>query len=201
MSDDLASALREQRLRTLALADQIGEDRWREPLLPGGRTLHDQLTHILAWDEWAVGAFEISALRPLPPVLVEALRASDNYNARTEQRYRRISRDDVMAALQGMVDRVIISAMRSAPAGQPWDERRIPDLAGARIIVDAEGGVPIAAGESGPTVGAVLRHLLDHERGHAEEISAAFGIQPNVEQFAGESGGSGTPPGTGSETR
>ena len=141
-----------QRLRTLALADQIGEDHWREPLLPGGRTLHDQLTHLLAWDEWAVGAFEISALRPLPPTLVEALRDSTAYNARTEQRYRRITRDDVMSALQGMVDRVLISAARSAPSGQPWLERRIADLAGARIVVDAATGVPVAAGASGPSV-------------------------------------------------
>jgi hypothetical protein len=188
MADDLATVLREQRLRTLALADQIGEDRWRQPLLPGGRTLHDQLTHILAWDEWAVGAFEISAVRPLPSSLVRALRDSDEYNARTEQRYRRISRDDVMAALQGMVDRVIISAMRSAPSGQPWDERRIPDLAGGRIVVEAQSGIPVAASASGPAVSEILRRLLDHERAHADEISEIFGIQPNVERFTQSSG-------------
>ncbi|MGE5335659.1 MAG: hypothetical protein ACM3N4_13235, partial [Nitrososphaerota archaeon] len=63
--DNILRALREQRLTTLALADQIKDDRWREPLLPGGRSLHDLLSHILAWDEWAVGVFEISRLRAL----------------------------------------------------------------------------------------------------------------------------------------
>jgi hypothetical protein len=55
-TDDTLHALHEQRLTTLALADQIKEDRWREPLLPGGRSLHDLLSHILGWDEWARSA-------------------------------------------------------------------------------------------------------------------------------------------------
>ena len=50
--------------------------------MPGERTLHDLLAHLLGWDEWAVGVFEISALRALPPVLIEALRDVDDYNAR-----------------------------------------------------------------------------------------------------------------------
>ncbi|MBF6589530.1 MAG: maleylpyruvate isomerase N-terminal domain-containing protein [Ktedonobacterales bacterium] len=182
---DITHRMREQRLRTLALADQISEDRWREPALPGGRTLHDQLTHLLAWDEWAVAVFEISALRALPPSLVHALQESDDYNARTEERYRRLSRDDILSALQGAIDRVILSAVRSASDGQPWEERHIAELAGVRIT--AESG-SATSDISGPSVGEILLHLLEHESAHAEEISAAFGIEPHLERFTGGEG-------------
>ena len=57
---DLVQRMREQRLTTLALADQIGEERWREPALPGG-SIHDVLAHLLGWDEWAMAVFDISA--------------------------------------------------------------------------------------------------------------------------------------------
>jgi uncharacterized damage-inducible protein DinB len=196
--DELLSTRREQRLRTLALADQIGDDRWHEPVLPGNRSIHDQLVHLLAWDEWAIGVFEISALRPLPPVLVSALLDSDEYNARTERRHQHISRDDILSALQGSGDRALISAERSCPEGQPWLDRRIPDLAAIRItedgMVTAAPAPPAGAapdgdpGAGGPQVRTILRHLLEHECAHAAEISAAFGIQPNIERFMGQSG-------------
>jgi hypothetical protein len=178
---DIAQALPEQRFRTLALADQIGEDRWREPLLPGGRSLHDQMAHLLAWDEWATGVFDISALRALPPVLVEALRDSDEYNARTERRFRGLGRDDVLVALQGTPERVLASAMSSAPRGQPWEEHRIAELAGLRIPPAYPTGTSDDA--RGPSVGQILLHLLEHERIHAAEIGAAFGIEPHIERF------------------
>ena len=79
--------MREQRLTTLALADQIKDDRWREPLLPGERSLHDLLAHLLGWDEWAVGVFEISRLARAAAVLIDALRDVDAYNARAMRRY------------------------------------------------------------------------------------------------------------------
>ena len=67
-ADAVVQQLREQRLTTLSLADQIKEDRWRESVLPGDTTLHDLLAHVLAWDEWAVAVFEISLIRDLPNV-------------------------------------------------------------------------------------------------------------------------------------
>jgi hypothetical protein len=201
--DELLSSRREQRLRTLALADQIGDDRWRESVLPGGRSIHDQLAHLLAWDEWAIGVFDISALRPLPLVLVSALLDSDEYNARTEQRHQRVSRDDILSALQGSGDRALISAERSAPEGTPWLDRRIADLAAicitpdgmvtpappAENVANTTGEAPAARG---PQVREILLHLLEHERVHAAEISAAFGIQPDIERFMPGDASSGT---------
>jgi len=166
---DIRQALREQRLTTLALADQIKEDRWREPVLPGDRTIHDILAHLIGWDEWAVGAFEISALRALPPVLVEAYHHVDDYNERIVKRYRNLSRDDVISALQGSDERVVASAMATGGGGD-WLMRELPDL-----LVEGEKHVP--------TVRRVLRILLHHEREHDEEISATFGIVPHLEQF------------------
>lgn len=188
-AEEIIRRLRERRLETLALAVQVAEDRWREPTLPGGRTLHDQLVHLLAWDEWATGVFDISALRALPPALVHALEDVDAFNARTETRYRNLTRDDVLSALQGAVDRVILSAMRTGGAG-PWERRRIADLASPRTVPETvpEGQPSGAAAEAprGPRVGVILRQLAEHEHEHAEEIAAAFSIQPDVERFSGE---------------
>lgn len=166
---DIRQALREQRLTTLALADQIKEDRWREPALPGERTIHDILAHLIGWDEWAVAAFEISASRALPPVLVEAYHHVDDYNARIVKRYHNLTRDDVISALQGSDERVVASAMATSGGGD-WLMRELPDLS-------EEGQKHI------PTVRRVLRILLHHEREHDEEIGATFGITPHLEQF------------------
>ena len=45
--EDLIQQAREQRLMTLALADQINGVRWSEPALPGGVTPHAMLSHLL----------------------------------------------------------------------------------------------------------------------------------------------------------
>lgn len=178
-TDDFLHALREQRLTTLALADQIKEDRWREPLLPGDRSLHDLLAHILAWDEWAVGVFEISRLRMLPPVLIGALRDVDAYNARAMRRYAKITRDDMLSALQAAPDRVLASAI--GPGGEHWQERRFPELAHARTL-DANKEESVITSR-GPSVGGLLRLLLRHEVSHNQEIGKTFAIEPNLEQF------------------
>lgn len=178
-TDDFLHALREQRLTTLALADQIKEDRWREPLLPGDRSLHDLLAHILAWDEWAVGVFEISRLRALPPVLIGALRDVDAYNARAMRRYAKITRDDMLSALQAAPDRVLASAI--GPGGEHWQERRFPELAHARTL-DANKEESVITSR-GPSVGGLLRLLLRHEVSHNQEIGKTFAIEPNLEQF------------------
>jgi hypothetical protein len=181
-TDGTLHALREQRLTTLALADQIKEDRWREPLLPGERSLHDLLAHILAWDEWAVGVFEISRLRALPPVLIDALRDVDAYNARAMRRYGNITRDDLLSALQASPERVLASAI--GPGGEHWQERRFPELAHARTL-DAQKDESVVTSR-GPSVGGLLRLLLRHETSHHQEISEAFGITPDLERFRDE---------------
>ncbi len=130
-TDDILHALREQRLTTLALADQIKDDRWREPLLPGERSLHDLLAHILGWDEWAVGVFEISRLRALPPVLIDALRDVDAYNARAMRRYAGITRDDMLSALQASPDRVFASAV--GPGGEQLAGSALPGAGAMRV--------------------------------------------------------------------
>lgn len=178
-TDDTLHALHEQRLTTLALADQIKEDRWREPLLPGGRSLHDLLSHILGWDEWAIGVFEISRLRALPPVLIDALRDVDAYNARAMRRYANITRDDLMSALQASPDRVLASAI--GPGGENWQDRRFPELAHVRTL-DAQKDESVVTSR-GPSVGGLLRVLLRHETSHHQEISAAFGITPDLDRF------------------
>jgi hypothetical protein len=178
-TDDTLHALHEQRLTTLALADQIKEDRWREPLLPGDRSLHDVLAHVLGWDEWAVGVFEISRLRALPPVLIDALRDVDAYNARAMRRYANITRDDLMSALQASPDRVLASAI--GPGGENWQDRRFPELAHVRTL-DAQKDESVVTSR-GPSVGGLLRVLLRHETSHHQEISAAFGITPDLDRF------------------
>jgi uncharacterized damage-inducible protein DinB len=178
-TDDFLHSLREQRVTTLALADQIKEDRWREPLLPGDRSLHDLLAHILAWDEWAVGVFEISRLRTLPPVLIDALRDVDAYNARAMRRYAKITRDDMLSALQAAPDRVLASAI--GPGGEHWLDRRFPELAHARTL-DANKEESVVTSR-GPSVGGLLRLLLRHEISHNQEIGKTFAIEPNLEQF------------------
>jgi uncharacterized damage-inducible protein DinB len=178
-TDDILHALREQRLTTLALADQIKEDQWREARLPGERSLHDLLAHMLAWDEWAVGVFEISQLRALPPVLIDALRDVDAYNARAMRRYAKITRDDMLSALQAAPDRVLASAV--GPGGEHWPERRFPELAHARTLTDQKDESVVTS--RGPSVGGLLRLLLRHETGHNQEISAAFAITPDLERF------------------
>src|SRR5690349_19122317 len=104
-TDELVQRLREQRLTTIALADQVGEERWREPVLPGG-TIHDVLAHLLGWDEWAMAVFDVSAVRALPDALINALKDIDGYNARSQKRYHNLSRDDLLTGLETITPRL-----------------------------------------------------------------------------------------------
>lgn len=184
-SDDLLQQLREQRLTTLTLADQIKDDRWREPALPGGRTIHEVLSHILAWDEWGIAVFEISAIRALPPVLAGALEDVDGFNARAVKRFRNLTRDDVLSALQAANTRLIASARQSG--GAEWATRRIPDLARRHTEDDVTREEP----PRGPSVRSILRNLTNHEHVHAQEIMDAFGITAQIEKpQQGEEGAS-----------
>jgi hypothetical protein len=198
---DLVQRLREQRLTTLALADQVHEDRWREPLLPGGNSLHDVLAHLLGWDEWATAVFDISTVRPLPPALMDALDDVDGYNARSQKRYAGLSRDDLLTGLQSATPRVLASAMNpsvnqgiiqaTGPAVSPtlnqqsgegtarWDERRIAELGeiwAAMIGRTGDGPRP-------PSVKGLLRMLYEHEKAHDDEISQTLGITADLDRF------------------
>jgi len=176
---EVVQRLREQRLTTLALADQIGEDRWREPLLPGDTALHDLLAHLLGWDEWATAVFEISAYRDLPDVLIEAARDVDAYNARTQARYRPLTRDDLLGGLQSATPRVIAAATGRGEPG--WETRRLPQLTQEDVGAKRQPDGTIRP----PSVRGILRLLLNHEQEHDDEISAAFGVTANLERFAG----------------
>jgi hypothetical protein len=180
-TDELVQRLRERRLTTLALADQIKEDRWREPALPGGRSIHDLLSHILAWDEWAVATFEISAHRELPPVLRRALADVDAFNEKAVARHHGISRDDLLSGLQAASPRVLSSAR--VGGGAEWEKRRIEGLLPEDIIA---GGPP---NRKAPSVRSILRMLLEHEAEHDQEIMDAFGITPNLERLRDDQDG------------
>ena len=186
-SDDLLQQLREQRLTTLTLADQIKDDRWREPALSGERSIHDVLSHILAWDEWAIAVFEISAIRSLPPVLPGALQDVDAFNARSVKRFRNLTRDDILSALQSANTRLIASARQSG--GAEWATRRIPDL--ARRHGEDEATQEEDEPRHAPSVRGILRSLLNHERSHAQEIMDTFGVTTQIEKpKQGEEGAS-----------
>lgn len=182
--DEIIQRYRERRLTTLALADQIAEDRWREPALPGGRAIHDQLTHLIGWDEWAAAVFDLSLVRDeLPPVLINALADVDAYNARNVARMRNLTRDDVISALQEANPRVLKSAM--AAGGEQWAKRRISSL--PRTGVFAPPPDPSRPNEPPRpfSVGGLLRILITHEAEHDQELIDAFHIQPNLERLGG----------------
>jgi hypothetical protein len=129
------------------------------------------LAHLLGWDEWAVGVFELSHLRDeVPPTLAHALDDVDAFNARSYQRFHAVGRDDLLSSLQTVSDRIVRSAL--AFGGEDWDKRR---LAGMTITV---GGGDRPERAVTPTVRGILRTLLEHEREHDEEIAAAFGVTP-----------------------
>jgi DinB superfamily len=184
-AEELVQLVNERRLTTLALADQIGDDRWREPALPGGNSIHDVLAHILAWDEWALAVIELSQLRDtLPDTLVQAAADVDAYNAKAMARYRGISRDDIISALQTSAPRLLRSA--AANAGPDWPLRRIEGLRG---LPGASNPGPGAPPPRAPSVRGILRLLAAHEAQHDDEVMAAFGIEPHLERFKDESGG------------
>ena len=171
---DLLQSLRERRLMTLALVDQIGPERWREPLLPGGTTPHAMVAHLLAWDEWAAAVFELSALRELPAKLRGALREVDAFNARAVARFDLLERDHLLTAMQSANARTLSAA--TSVGGAEWLSRRIPDLAPSPLNAD---GQP----SRGPSVAGLLGMLREHEREHDEEFAAAFGVYADIEQL------------------
>ncbi len=176
--EDIIQQSREQRLMTLALADQVNGARWQEAALPGSVTPHAMLSHLLGWDEWLIAVLEMSAVRELPVKLVSAYRGVDAFNARSIERYAHISRDDLLGALQGTSARIVSSAR--AVGGGAWSQRRLPDLAPPR---EGRDGQPDAKPSRGPTVGGMLRMLREHERRHCEEFSAALGVSVDMEQL------------------
>jgi hypothetical protein len=190
----LIQSIRERRLVTLGLADQAGSDRWREPLLPGGVTAHAMFSHLLAWDEWAIAVFELSALRELPEKLTRALREIDGFNARAVARYNGLAREDLLMGLQGSSARLASAA--TGIGGEAWAERRIPDLAPNRASDPAappsrepnvtsllNASDPAGQPSRGPSVGGLLKILREHEREHDEEFSAAFGVSVDLEKL------------------
>lgn len=172
--EDLIQSIREQRLMTLALADQITGARWVEPALPGNTSLHAMLSHLLGWDEWIIATLEVSAVRELPARLVAAYQDVDGFNERTVARLANISRDDLLASLQGTSARVASSAY--AVGGAQWAERRIAELAPKR---EGSDGKP----SRGPSVGGLLRMFRDHERTHCDELSASLGVTIDMAQL------------------
>ncbi len=187
----LIQSMRERRLVTLGLADQLAQERWREPLLPDGRTAHAMLSHLLAWDEWTTAVFELSALRALPEKLTQALRDAGAFNARAVARYDALGRDDLLTGLQGASARLISAA--TGVGGEAWAERRISDL--ALDTASASGQPPYEPGVAslladvsgqpsrGPSVAGLLEMLREHERRHDEELSAAFGVTVDLEKL------------------
>ncbi len=126
----LIQALRERRLLTLALADQVGEDRWRTPRLPHDHSLHDLLAALLAWDEWAAAIFEVSLLRALPPKLIaptQAAEARHDFEARAFARYAPLARAELLTSLQASGERAISGAIGRGATG--WHARPISGLA------------------------------------------------------------------------
>ncbi len=185
--EDPIQRLREQRLMTLALADQITGARWSEPALPGDVSPHAMLSHLLGWDEWLIAALEMSAVRELPTRLISAYREVDAFNARSVARYANISREDLLASLQGTNARIVSSAL--AVGGDEWAQRRIPDLAPPRDGLAARPS-------RGPSIGGLLRTLREHERAHCQEFSAALGVSVDMEQLRADLSGEARPAST-----
>lgn len=174
--DEALQRFREQQYATLTLADQIKEDRWREPLLSGGNSVHAVLSHLLAWDEWAIGAFEISLVRDeLPPTFQRALDDVDAFNERAMARYQNVSRDDLITSLQTASGRLAKSA--TSGGGEDWSGRRLPGLTATVTARDGSGSRQITL-----SVRGVLRTLAEHEAEHAREIAEVFEIAPAQQQ-------------------
>ena len=196
----LIQSLRERRLITLALADQVGEDRWRAVTLPRDRSLHDLLAALLAWDEWAAAIFELSLLRGLPPKLIaptQSAEARHEFEARALARYAPLGRADLLASLQAAGEREVSGAIGRGAVG--WAARPITGLT---IVQTRRAGPGVAVGDDAagePTVGDILRWLMAREERRDAAISAALRVSADIEQLrarftrvaAGERGSSG----------
>jgi uncharacterized damage-inducible protein DinB len=169
--EELLHAVREARLTTLALADQVPDERWRESALPGG-SLHDVLAHMLGWDEWTIAILEVSRSRALPEVLSRTMADVDGFNARTMKRLRSVEREDLLTAMQTATERLMSAAVAT---GAGWEVRRIEG------IVTEDGAEPRSM-----SVRTVLRIILNHEQEHDGEIADSFGISANLDRFREE---------------
>lgn len=173
--DEALQRLREQQYATLTMADQIKEDQWREPLLSGGNTVHAVLSHLLAWDEWAIVIFELSLARDeLPESLRNALGNVDAFNQRAVTRYRNVSRDDLLTSLQTASGRIAKSATMGG--GDDWAARRLNGLTTTVTTRDGSGSREITL-----SVRGVLRVLAEHEAEHASEIASVFGVSATTQ--------------------
>lgn len=178
----LIQSLRERRLITLALADQVSEDRWRTPALPATRSLHDTLATLLAWDEWAAAIFEVSLLRGLPAKLTgpaATTEAQRDFAARAVARYQSLGRADLLAGVQVAGSRVVSAAV--GRGGEGWSARRIASLTLAPDgDADAASDAELLAA---PTVADILRWLMARERQRDEQISVALGVTTDLDQL------------------
>ena len=191
----LIQELRERRLITLALADQVGEDRWLAATLPHDRSLHNVLAALLAWDEWAAAVFEVSLLRALPPKLIaltQAAEARHEFEARAFVRYAPLGRADVLASLHAAGERAISGAIGVGAPG--WHGRHIAGLASIATRHQAPGDTPqtaaptVAGADDGaapgePTVGDILRWLMAREQRRDAAISAGLRVNADIEQL------------------
>ncbi len=177
----LIQSLRERRLITLALADQVGEDRWRTPALPAARSLHDALATLLAWDEWAAAVFEVSLLRGLPAKLTgpaATAEAQRDFAARAIARYQALGRADLLSGVQAAGARVVSAAVGRGAEG--WSARRIAGLA---LAPDAPDAPDADAPPTTPTVADILRWLIAREQRRDELISAALEVSADLDQL------------------
>lgn len=159
--NEVIQHVRQARYTTLALADQIKDDRWNEPLLPGERTIQDLLSHVIAWDEWLIAVLDISRVRELPPGLVHALGDVDAYNAKAVARFHNLTRDVILGSLQGASDRLLKSVFATGP---DWERRELPPLV-------------LLTGETGQlSLRRALRYLAQHEVSHHSEIELAYDV-------------------------
>jgi len=191
----LIQELRERRLITLALADQVGEDRWRLATLPHDRSLHNLLAALLAWDEWAAAVFEMSLLRALPPRLIaltQAAEARHSFEARAMARYAPLGRADLLASLQAAGERAISGAIGVGAPG--WHGRHIAGLAFSAMrrqapedTVQSAAQTNVAAHDGSateePTVGDILRWLMAREARRDAAISAELRVNADIEQL------------------
>ncbi|HUY78385.1 MAG TPA: hypothetical protein VMV29_16560 [Ktedonobacterales bacterium] len=192
----LIQSLRERRLITLALADQVGEDRWRAATLPRDRSLHDLLAALLAWDEWAAAIFELSLLRGLPPKLIaptQSAEARHEFEARALARYAPLGRADLLASLQAAGEREVSGAIGRGAVG--WEARPIVGLALIHLRPQMSTQAPDANAQASdmaqrddtaqrePTVGDILRWLMAREERRDAAISAALRVSADIEQL------------------
>jgi hypothetical protein len=112
---------------------------------------------------------------PLTPDRRLAIAGSDDvdaFNARSQARYRGITRDDMISALQSANPRLLASA--GAGGGNEWYNREIDGLLFP----------PDSPSRHTPSVSEILRVLRWHEFEHGKEIMQTFNIAPKLDYEA-----------------